>query len=639
MEQESTNQTTPQTETPKRNKKKLITIGIVASVLIVGGITTAILLLNQQKDSSKHIASLNFNADNWSYDSDNNVYYQIGIDYVQNVVSSDYQSFGIYVPGEYLDCTQNGDKYSCKIDDSAEVNGYTASTAPIVMPVNTPGYSAQSAPTSYSYKTASSYLEKGIIYLYAGCRGRSSNMGAGGTRLSGMSDSGDNTGAPSGGPSDGEKPSGTPPSGEAPSGTPPSGEAPSGDGAPSGEMPSGGPSKDSGSESSDDSSSEIDFSTSAPYGVADLKAAIRYIRYNGDLIPGDKNEIYAFGHSGGGAQSAILGASGDSELYAPYLEEMGAAMKYDDGTAISDAIGGVNAWCPITELQIADAAYEWNMGQFASANTRADGTWTKALSADLAKAYAEYINNAGFKLDGKSLTLESSSDGYYLSGSYYDYIISVIERSLNNYLADNYSDNSSRARYVASLGDWVSYDSTTNKATVKSLAGFVKSQKSATKSVGAFDDLNRGQAENEVFGDTDNNALHFDTIMSELLNTNDYSSYSDYDASVATEYKNDISKTDSEGNDAAKRVSIYTPTDYILGKNNSTPATHWRIRTGITQGDTALTTEANLALALNMNSNVKDVDFETVWAQGHTQAERTGNATTNFIEWIESLTK
>ena len=629
MDQELTNQATPQTEKLKKNNRKLIVIGAIAFVLIVSGITTAILLLNQQNGSSKHTASLNFNSNNWSYDSDNNIYYQIGVDYVQNVVSSDYQSFGIYIPGEYLDCIENGDKYSCKINDSTEVNGYTASTAPIVMPINTPGYSAQSAPTSYNYKTASSYLEKGIIYLYAGCRGRSSNMGAGGTHLSGMSDSGDNTGKPSGGPSDGEKPSGTPPSGE----------APNGDSAPSGEMPSGEPSNNSNNESSDSSSSEIDFSTSAPYGVADLKAAIRYIRYNSDLIPGDKNEIYAFGHSGGGAQSTILGASGDNELFTPYLEEMGAAMKYDDGTAISDAISGVNAWCPITELQIADAAYEWNMGQFATTNTRADGTWTKALSNDLAEAYAEYINNAGFKLDGESLTLESSHDGYYLNGSYYDYILSVIERSLNNYLADNYGDNSSRASYVESLGDWVSYDSTTNKATVNNLAGFVNSQKSATKSVGAFDDLDRGQAENEVFGDTENNALHFDTAVSELLNTNDYSNYSDYDTNVATEYKNDIAKTDSQGNDVAKRVSIYTPTDYILGKNDSTPATHWRIRTGIKQGDTALTTEINLALALNMNSNIEDVDFETVWAQGHTQAERTGNATTNFIEWIESLTK
>lgn len=629
MEQEPISQTIPQTEKPKRNKKKLIVIGIIAFALIAGGITTAILLLNQQNGSSKHIASLNFNSDNWSYDSDNNVYYQIGVDYVQNVVSSDYQSFGIYVPGEYLDCTKNGDKYSCRIDNSTEINGYTASTAPIVMPVNTPGYSAQSAPSSYSYKTVASYLEKGIIYLYAGCRGRSSSMGAGGTQLSGMSDSGDSTGASNSGPSDREKPSGTPPSGE----------APSGDGAPSGEMPSGGPNNDSDNKSSDSSSSEIDFETSAPYGVADLKAAIRYVRYNSGLIPGNKNEIYAFGHSGGGAQSAILGASGDSELYTPYLEEMGAAMKYDDGTAISDAISGVNAWCPITELQIADAAYEWNMGQFSISNTRADGTWTKALSNDLAKAFADYINNAGLENDGKTLKLETSSDGYYLSGSYYDYILSVIERSLNNYLADNYSDNSSRASYVASLGDWASYDSATNKATVKNLAGFVNSQKSATKSVGAFDDLERGQAENEVFGDTDNNALHFDTIMSNLLNNNDYSGYSGYDSDAASEYKNDIAKTDSQGNDAMKRVSIYTPTDFILGKNTATPATHWRIRTGITQGDTALTTEVNLALALNMNSNVKDVDFETVWAQGHTQAERSGNATMNFIEWIESLTK
>lgn len=32
-----------------------------------------------------------------------------------------------------------------------------------------------------------------------------------------------------------------------------------------------------------------------------------------------------------------------------------------------------------------------------------------------------------------------------------------------------------------------------------------------------------------------------------------------------------------------------------------------------------------------------DVDFETVWGQGHTQAERTGNADSNFIEWVKSL--
>ncbi len=569
---------------PKNNKTKFLIIGGLSLLAIAGGITAFLLINNQsntetsssssssKSSSSTTSASLKFDSDNWSYDSSNNVYYQIGVNYVENVVSSTYESFGIYVPGDYLKCTASGDAYSCEVDSSKEVNGYTAETAPIVMPVNTPGYSAQSAPTSYSYNTASSYLEEGIIYLYAGCRGRS---GGGG----------------------------------------------------------GGPHQSSSS------SSSVDFTTGAPYGVADLKAAIRYVRYNDSLIPGDKDEIYAFGHSGGGAQSAILGASGDSELYTPYLEEMGAAMTYDDGTAISDAISGVNSWCPITELQIADAAYEWNMGQFASSSTRASSTWTKALSNDLAVAYADYINNAGFKLDGETLSLSASSDGYYLNGSYYDYIMSVINRSLNNYLADNYSDTSSRASYVSGLGDWVSYDSSTDTATVSSLSGFVQSQKSASKDVGAFDDLDRGQAENEVFADTDNNALHFDSLMSNLLSTKDYSSYSDFDSSVASAYQSDLAKTDSQGNNAEARVTLYTPTDFILGKNSATPATHWRIRSGITQGDTALTTEANLALALKMNSSVKDVDFETVWAQGHTQAERTGNGSSNFISWVESLTK
>ena len=75
----------------------------------------------------------------------------------------------------------------------------------------------------------------------------------------------------------------------------------------------------------------------APWGVTDLKAAIRYVRYNKDVLPGDTDKIVSFGHSGGGAQSAILGASGDSTLYNPYLEALGAAMKDKEDNPISDA--------------------------------------------------------------------------------------------------------------------------------------------------------------------------------------------------------------------------------------------------------------------------------------------------------------
>ena len=65
-------------------------------------------------------------------------------------------------------------------------------------------------------------------------------------------------------------------------------------------------------------------------------------------------------------------------------------------------------------------------------------------------------------------------------------------------------------------------------------------------------------------------------------------------------------------------------------------APHWRIRTGIMQGDTANTTEINVLLALQ-NYGIRNVDFATVWAMAHTQAELdNGDAATNFIDWVES---
>ena len=50
------------------------------------------------------------------------------------------------------------------------------------------------------------------------------------------------------------------------------------------------------------------------------------------------------------------------------------------------------------------------------------------------------------------------------------------------------------------------------------------------------------------------------------------------------------------------RMNMYNPmyylSDYYSGYGKSNVANHWRIRTGIQQGDTALNTETNLSLAL-----------------------------------------
>ena len=99
------------------------------------------------------------------------------------------------------------------------------------------------------------------------------------------------------------------------------------------------------------------FVPGAYLSAVDNKAAVRYLRYNAAGLPGDVERVFVFGHSGGGAQSAVMGASGDSALYTPYLEALGAATAGADGGPLSDAIAGAMCWCPITSLNEASAAF------------------------------------------------------------------------------------------------------------------------------------------------------------------------------------------------------------------------------------------------------------------------------------------
>lgn len=599
-------------------------------------------------DYTQDNASLTMDNSAWNYDAENDVYWQISIPYVSKPETTDYETMAIYVPGKYMNAVANGDgTYTCTINESATINGYTAKTAPIVFPVNTAGYSAQKAATSYSYNGLSSYMDAGYIYVYAGLRGRSNGY---------------------------------------------------------------------------DDSGNLTYSGGAPWGVTDLKAAVRYYRFNQDSLPGNTDSIFVFGHSGGGAQSAVMGASGDSSLYYDYLKSIGAAMFDADGNYISDAISGVMAWCPITSLDYADEAYEWNMGQYMTTGTRAEGTWTSALSDDMAEAFAVYMNELGLKDgNGTVLTLEKTSDGTYTAGSYYDYLLSVIEGSLNNFLSDTtfpYTETAggfmgdggfagggkpegdktdgdmlkgempegglpeggmpegdmpdgtgpggggpggdrsgttesttyeTAQDYIDSLNadeEWVIYDASTNTASIKSIEAFAKHVKQATKDVAAFDALDRGQAENMVFGNDDSDALHFDSVLADLLNNNqqEYAAFSDWDSSIVSDYANDMTNVDKFGNSSEYRQNMYNPmyylSDYYEGYQTSNVASHWRIHTGIEQGDTALTVETNLALALKNYSGVEDVEFETVWGQGHTKAERTGDSTENFIKWVnESVSR
>jgi hypothetical protein len=69
-------------------------------------------------------------------------------------------------------------------------------------------------------------------------------------------------------------------------------------------------------------------------------------------------------------------------------------MKDASGAAISDAVAGSMCWCPITSLDYADEAYEWNMGQFLQ---RTPGPTApsrlRPVQGPGQAAYADYINS------------------------------------------------------------------------------------------------------------------------------------------------------------------------------------------------------------------------------------------------------
>ena len=173
----------------------------------------------------------------------------------------------------------------------------------------------------------------------------------------------------------------------------------------------------------------------APWPVVDLKAAVRYLRYNASELPFESSRVFVFGFSAGGGVSAVMGASGDAELYAPYLESIGAATHDAKGNKLSDAIAGSASWCPITSFDTADAAYEWAMGQHSSADTRAEGTWRAQLSSGLAGAYGAWVNSMDLRnADDEQLTLDESEGGQYTMGSYADALIEKINDAATHFV-------------------------------------------------------------------------------------------------------------------------------------------------------------------------------------------------------------
>ena len=357
----------------------------------------------------------------------------------------------------------------------------------------------------------------------------------------------------------------------------------------------------------------------APALIVDMKAAIRYLRHNKGVIPGDTEKIISNGTSAGGALSALIGATGNSKEYEPYLKALGAADERDDIFASSD-------YCPITDLEHADMAYEWVFGDVTDyhqnnaigampAFLQAGGQTIpmgpgpvvaspgstdsnnqnmlvmdrpadapaeeqkgtemsdqqKDVSAVLRKAFPAYVNSLHLTApDGTALTLDKNGEG-----TFKDYIKKLYMKSAQTAL-DSGTDLSGM--------DWLIIQSgTVTDMDLGKYAVYATRLKAAPA-------LDLSAGENSEFGSETINARHF-TSWGKKYNT------------AGKAYQAD-----------SKLIHLLNPL-YFIGKKDVTTAPHWRIRHGSKDRDTSLVVPAILALRLQQTGH--DVDFAVPWNRGH----------------------
>lgn len=362
----------------------------------------------------------------------------------------------------------------------------------------------------------------------------------------------------------------------------------------------------------------------APALLVDYKAAVRYLRHNRHRLPaGNTDRIISDGTSAGGALSALLGATGNSKEYDAELRAIGAAHERDD-------IFAAMAYCPITDLDHADMAYEWMFNGVntayqssvpmspllplqagsmpgslqvggktvplgpgpvvqgdssavtdrpdnapAESNTATEMTQEERVaSAQLKALFPDYVNSLALKdRQGRALTLDE--DG---TGSFADYIKSVYAASAQSALD---------AGEDLSALDWLTIENGMVKdVDLAKYAAWATRLKAAP----AFDKFDRSSAENDEFGTTDNTPRHF----------TGFSLTRDKEAGATMATWDDV-----------RRMNPM----YFIGQQDVTVAPHWRIRHGAKDRDTSLAIPA--LLALKLQDSGYDVDFASPWGKGH----------------------
>ena len=358
-----------------------------------------------------------------------------------------------------------------------------------------------------------------------------------------------------------------------------------------------------------------------PVVVVDLKAGIRFLKANKGVVPGNPDRIVSHGHSSGGAMSAMLGASGNSKQFDKYLEEIGAANATDD---IFIAL----CYCPITNLDSSEAAFEWFQRaneEYTLFNAMGGGTWKLGENAlggeherklvDMMYAwYVDYVRSMGFDLgeDGRS-------------GEYYTGLVECYEKAIAEYMTRfdslDYTNHENAGAYLEYLRQeknadaWLKWDEETQTAKIAGLDAMISNFIIRRKMCPSMDSYNYKSNENGAFVKPDGTRVHFSPLVRDMLGklAGEYP----YAAELYEAYKNEVTA------DAEAMLAIMSPVNYIIRQEEewkSDYAPYFRFRNGGNDADHGFPAAWLTHHALQAHTDVTS-EIAIVWERPHCPSE------------------
>lgn len=561
-------------------------------------------------------------SDKWTLNEEYECYCLEDILYTPVPKAAKFQRMSIFVPKEFMK-EENG---VVTVNGEGVKGKYTATNAPVIFENNAAGYAEMEhtflgGPRNY----AGQYLERGMIYVSCGCRGRQTQ-------------------------------------------------------------------KEDGI-----------YVGKSPATLVDFKTAIRMLRHNRQVLPGNMEHLVIVGWSAGGAMSALLGCTGNSPLFEEYLAENGAFMEERDDAFASQV------YCPIIDLERADLAYEWQFikddeyepSPFGPGGKLDD--FRKALSVKMAKRFIAYFNEMKLVNPENGELLVLGEDGR--SGSGYEYLMHALEDSatvylkklsqgelpvdysVEQYIAGDYTfqtvDVAALMKMIAEMeamaaktatedekpegmmqeqeepdkgadgakvgeefeghgtrmrmdgmpmktmqGDakesWLRWDG--SYAKISGLDDYLLGHRRRMKICPSFDFLDYKSGENQLFGDEHTDLMHFNpetaAMIAELKEEfpQEYEQY--YEAYKAV-----------QGDEALiQRCYLINPYNYIGTEEECTIAPHFRINVGAQDADTSFMMSMILALKLQALDGV-EAQYHLYWDQPHSEADYPGEV----CDWIEKI--